>query len=64
MKNAPPGTIRYLATETFVINGRTYYHAYMDCTCGALFFRPSQEVPTEVKCPGCDKTFPVVRKAA
>jgi len=58
VKKAAPGTIRHLATETFAISGRTYYHAYMDCNCGALFFRPSQEVPTEVEVPGVRQDLP------
>ena len=64
MNKAPPGKIRHLLTESFVIGGVTYYRQNMDCNCGALFFRPSKEISTEVRCPGCWKTFPVVRKSS
>ena len=64
MKNASAKTIRFLDTETFKHGGVLYHHQYMFCVCGALFFRPSHDIPQRLKCPGCHNELPVVRKAS
>ena len=53
--------IRLLAAELFRRGEITYHWQNMRCHCGALFFRPSSVIPTELKCPGCDETLVVTR---
>jgi hypothetical protein len=63
MNTPNPKTIHFLATETLERNKILYHHQYMLCNCGALFFLPSPNIPKLLKCPGCSKELPVVRRA-